>query len=274
MRKISKSNYEIVSVGQNCLPRLYLTRNFLKKTKKMGELSMPFDLATHSLLSVIDFIKTDFKNFFDWLTYMDTIEMSCWINEKYQNRYNHDSDCSKNERSKFITRFEKRINNFRNVIKSDKFVFFVLASYSNKAEEVNRLYSIIKEIRGDKPFKLLVADLELTLDDNVNKEISVHKPKYHFSELPDWKTLGSKSRKRKQVEKDFVSFVKSGISKYFKVQVFKPKLFDYEGKAMYKVRKITQNLFSITNENSHKRITILGVKLKVKKYIKKALLSK
>lgn len=145
------NDYEIISLGQNCLPRLYLTRNSLKKTKRMGELSMPFDLAQHSLLSVIHFIKTDFQDFFDWLTYIETIEISCWINEKYNNQYNHDSDCSKHQRSKFITRFEKRIENFRNVIKADKFIFFVFASYSNNSEEVNRLYSVLKEARGDKP---------------------------------------------------------------------------------------------------------------------------
>lgn len=272
MHKTSTNNYEIVSLGQNCLPRLYCTRNGLKKTKKMGELSMPFDLAQHSLLSVIHFIKTDFKDFFDWLTYMETIEISCWANQKYQNQYNHDSDCSKHERSKFINRFEKRIENFRNVMKSDKFIFFVFASYSNNSEDVNNLYSALKEVRGEKPFKLLVADLELTLDAKVNKEISVYSPNYHFSELPDWKALGNKSKKRRQVERDFVSFVKTEIGNYFKVVIYKPKLFDYEGRVIYKVKRIVQNIFSITNENDNKLITIFGFKFRVKKYIKRTLL--
>lgn len=274
MHKISTNDYEIVSLGQNCLPRLYCTRNGLKKTKKMGELSMPFDLAQHSLLSVIHFVKTDFQDFFDWITYMETIEISCWVNEKYKNKYNHDSDCNKQERNKFITRFEKRIDNFRNVMKTDKFIFFVLASYSNNSEDVNNLYSVLKEVRGAKPFKLLAADLELTLDENVKTEISVYSPKYHFSELPDWKALGNKSKKRKQVEKDFVKFMKQEIGNYFKVKLYKPKLFDYEGKVMYKIRKIIQNIFSVTNENSYKLIIILGLKFRMKKYIKSAFLRK
>lgn len=120
----------------------------------------------------------------------------------------------------------------------------------------------------------MVADLELTLAPNVNKEISIFFPKYHFSELPDWKALGNKSKKRKQVEKDFVKFIKQEIGNYFKVRLYKAKVFDYEGKVMYKVRKIIQNIFSITNENSYKLIIIFGLKFKMKKYLKRAFLRK
>lgn len=269
------SEYEIISLGQNCLPKLYCTRNFLKKTKKMGELTLPFDLAGHSLASIINCIETDFEGFFDGLTYSETETTFYWVNKKYRNQYNHDKDCGKNDLGKFVERYTNRIENFKKLSNDDKFIFYIFASYSSEPSEINRLYGALKKCRQNKPFKLIVADMDLTLDSQLEEGITIFSPKYPFSELKDWNAWENKSDKTEQVETDFTSFVKNEISKKFKVILYKPKLIDYENKFMYQARKIIQSIFSVTNGNGpHKVITILGIRIKVKKYIKQMILKK
>lgn len=267
------NNYEIVSLGQNCLPRLYCTRNFLKKTKKMGELSIPFDLAGHRLKAIIHFLENDFEDYFNDLQYMETMEISCWFNSKFDCQYNHDRDCGKNDYDKFVTRFKSRIENFRKIINSDKFIFFILASFENKTEDINQLYETLKKIRGEKPFKLIVADFTFSLDDNINKEVSIYTSKYQIKELEDWYAWDNKSEKTKQVENNFIDFVKDEIQKFFKVEIYKPNFFDYNNPSMYYLRKFVQNIFSVTNvDEKHKMISIFGIKFKIKKYLKQVLL--
>ena len=63
------ADYTIISLGLNCLPRTLLTRWGLKPSKKLGEPSMPFDLAVFDQLEVTHCIKTEFCDFFKGLKF-------------------------------------------------------------------------------------------------------------------------------------------------------------------------------------------------------------
>lgn len=58
--------YEIISLGQNCLPRTILTRWNIKPSKAQGELSCPFNLVKHELprISYYIILVNNYKLFF------------------------------------------------------------------------------------------------------------------------------------------------------------------------------------------------------------------
>lgn len=141
--KFKRQNFHIVSLGNDCMPRVLTTAIKLKPRKIYGEKTLPFDLCrSFELTKINKLIENDFENYFDNLI----------ICEKF---YPHDYKLSKEQ---FITRYKKRINNFIEIMHSEKMIYFIYADFDNKidADNIIKLYSTLKNKRAHKPFKLII----------------------------------------------------------------------------------------------------------------------
>lgn len=168
MGSIAKK-YEIVSLGQNCLSRTILTRWNIKPSKAEGELSCPFDLVKHELSRINYYIENDFEGYFDDLffilrkrNFLDFRGKGLW-RKNDGTIFFHDKDCRINDRDKLIRRISARIDNFREIIKSDTPILFVLNicdfhKNCNADMEIKNLYNTLKKVRENKYFKLAVFD--------------------------------------------------------------------------------------------------------------------
>ena len=184
---ISAKEYNLISLGCCCMPRYVLTKYGLKKTKEQGELSYPFDLAGTPTSSVIKLLKNNFDDYFDNLVYDRSL--GYWMNTKYNLAFNHDQDCSESEKSKFVERFEKRINNLKLLLKNQNIcIYFVLAWFGNEREQyINNLYKVLSAIRHKKNFRLIVLDVECKLNrKKVNKSIELFQVHHPYINADKW----------------------------------------------------------------------------------------
>ena len=176
-----KKTYEIVSLGVNCMPRTVLTRNGVKPSKLEGELSCPFDLVAHKLPNIIHYLKTDFDDYFDDLyfdirkrNFLDFRKKGFW-KKKDGTVFNHDKDCGINDRDKLIKRFERRIENFYQLLNSNTPILFVLNLQSNP-ECVKELFEILK-VKCKPSFRILIIDFKSLLEETAEEKI-------HLLQLP------------------------------------------------------------------------------------------
>ncbi len=156
--------YRIISLGQSCMPRTLATEYGLKKRRCQGELSMPFDLAWHSSEMVVKSLESDFKNYLNDIDY--SYSRKFFVNRKSKKLnilYNHDKNYFAWDKKKFIKKLRSRIQNFRGALLSDDYLYFILSGYTDNSI-VQRMYSIIKQRRGDKPFKFFVLDYKNKID--------------------------------------------------------------------------------------------------------------
>lgn len=204
-------NYDIISLGKDCAVRRYLTMGGLKKTKAMGELSMVFDLSCHPAKTIIKFLNNNFEGYFDNLEY-DNRRFNCWRNKKFKILYNHDRDCSENDREKIVDRFSKRIENFKQTVKNSPFIFFVIKSYISK-KDLESLYKSLKIKRDGLPFNLLVLDVENKMHYELkNKNIKIFSIKHPFPREKEWwKPEYINSPKSLEFQKEICNFVEKVI---------------------------------------------------------------
>ena len=178
--------YKIVSLGCDCAVRRYLTLGGLKKTKRDGELSMPFDLCYIPMKSLKKILSNNFSDYFNNLYYKDWGKSNFWKNGKYNIRYNHDKDCGKQDYEKFIKRFIARIVNFELTLKHAPFIFFVIKS-SQSYKEQKDLFNILKRKRKNKPFVLIVLDTNCRIKGkDSNNDIKILKLHHPFPKEGDW----------------------------------------------------------------------------------------
>ena len=150
-------SYNIISLGYDCSVRSILTDWGLKPTKAMGELSYPFDLSFSPHQGVLGVLQNGFKDFFDNLSFNH--ETHLWENKQYGFYYNHDMDCTENDREKFVIRFKNRIQNFYKILDSDIPIIFVAYIQKGKTKNIKIIYKIfrlLKEKRKNKKSYLVV----------------------------------------------------------------------------------------------------------------------
>ena len=141
----------IVSLGYDCFPRTLMTRWGIKKTAKMGELSMPFDLSIHPSAAVAYILENDFKPYFDGSIVFDTAK-DFPIHRELGIEFNHDTgkEFAKNNLQDFKTRYEKRVRNFKDMCADKNPVVFVHHVETPDIASVCRIFANLKERRGDK----------------------------------------------------------------------------------------------------------------------------
>lgn len=152
--KFRRQKFHIVSLGNNCLPRVLFTAIKLKPRKIYGEKTCPFDLCiSNDIKSTIELIKNDFKDYFVGLEFTDNE----WVNKKFNYIYIHDRNLNYIQ---FKKRYDKRIINFINLLHSSKKIYFVYSNYNSEKTitqcDIQNLYNILKLKRCEKPFELIL----------------------------------------------------------------------------------------------------------------------
>lgn len=260
--------YEIISLGWNCQPRTYLTKNGLIPDKKHGRLSMVFDLTIHHTKGLIEVLKSNFADYFENIEYgfYKPFGLNYWQNKKYEIVYNHDSAFKEKDFDKLKTRYQPRIDNFKNILNSDNYLFFVHnLDEESGFEEIKNLYETLKNLRGEKPFKLIIwSTFKEITEKNEIKNIAIYTNIHPFKDFADWFKPEYQNKQTKEWEKDLCNFVKDEIEKEnFKIEYFKTS---FQDRIKEKIKPILKNIFTITNdvEMNAKILIILGFKIKLK----------
>ena len=216
-----EKKYEIVSLGCNCLPRTVLTRGGVKPSKKQGELSCPFDLVKHPIDCIIKYLNNDFDGYLDDLffevrkrNFLDFRKKGLW-QKTDGTKFFHDKDCKISDREKLETRIKNRINNFRQIIKSDTPILFVFLVVEN-AEKIEELYKTLKRLCPHKKFSLAVIDLNYVMkscpSDIHLLQLTEPIPKFDRN----WnKNIYRNTKLGKYVEKNICCFVENILKKDF-----------------------------------------------------------
>lgn len=145
-----------ISLGTNCFVRKIFTEYGLKPKKKQGELSCPFDLCYLPVKSVAEILENNFCDFTDNITaYGDENTTLRWFNKKYSIGFNHDTTLTLNE---FKERYQRRIENFRNISQNSDFLTYAMAVYNRNfcPEDLNRIYNALLKFRNRKNFEFIV----------------------------------------------------------------------------------------------------------------------
>ena len=151
-----KNNFEIIPLGQNCLPRSILTRHGLKKKKIFGELTFPFDFAVFETREITFSIKTDFEEFLYNLNYRQ--DKKIWVREPDLIEFVHEKYYGLNDKDKLVQKYLKRIENFNNAIKNPKPILFI--QVLGDCSDIENLYLTLKNARKQNPFRLIVIDTQ------------------------------------------------------------------------------------------------------------------
>ena len=166
LRKKNRDKFKVVSLGWDCMPRTLLTLWMLKPSKGVGEKGMLFDLTANAPHTAAHFLENDFADYFDGEWSYDH-EHKYWLNAEWTDIfYPHDGDCDSTPEGleKLKKRMAGRIENFREAMAFPGPILFVmhkatlyeLRPVDHKAEDIERVCRKIAEIRGDKPFKIVV----------------------------------------------------------------------------------------------------------------------
>ena len=93
------TDFQIISLGKDCIPRTFLTNAGIIQTKSDGRLSMPFDLACHTAQSIAQNINSNFEKYLENIEYKydENLSNKCWINPN-GDFYPHDNDCKTYEK--------------------------------------------------------------------------------------------------------------------------------------------------------------------------------
>jgi len=168
-----------IALGFNCEAANFAVKNNIRLKKSEGYLTCPFDNMFCCYFGIIKCINDNFEGFCDpknlslikidtlkpcrhWNTPLDEL----WIfNKKYNFLFNHESPghanlyvdqkwnggvnhFTDNNYLKFIERYQKRIENFRNYLNSGKFITFVINKFTNDVslldETLKRKYPELK----------------------------------------------------------------------------------------------------------------------------------
>jgi hypothetical protein len=179
-----------ISLGWNCSLAMWAVENGIRKTKDNGYSTCPFDLMGTNFKGLIECLQDDFKDFTnpEYLRVIDTsgivfqqpIYQSgelLLVNTKYNFVFNHESPthgnlylhegwsggtfhfCNDNFKE-FISRYDKRINNFKSYIKSalenDSTIEFIVKTLP---ENTVILENTIQTLYPNLKFNIIFQDI-------------------------------------------------------------------------------------------------------------------
>jgi hypothetical protein len=176
-----------ISLGWDCGPAIYGVEHGLRKRKEEGYKTCPFDKMITNYKGIIQCLKDDFQYFTDpkYLKVMTIkhkydhlicpLDTTIIVNTKYKFILNHESSgygdlwkCEHWEKGQFhfemdnfyefIKRYEKRINNFREYLKGDYFITFILTRDNNTKENSVELDNVIKEKYPNLKYEILLIE--------------------------------------------------------------------------------------------------------------------
>jgi hypothetical protein len=179
----------IISLGSDCLPRVACTNYKMKKSKKEGELSCPFDLSVTSFNDLILAISSDFNGFVskDNLYNKEIGGVEIISNSLYVGtHFNHESpfltkvNFVENEFKLLIERYENRIDNFKKYIEDNNILFVF---HAKDHVDVKMLKDCITVKYPDLKFELVIIQLYECLS-IINTDIpGVHFLKFFLKDI-------------------------------------------------------------------------------------------
>ena len=185
---------EGISLGYNCSSATYGVNNNIRKTKRDGYKTCPFDMIINNYEGMVQCIDDDFKYFCDtdYLELVHIPETSRWMNTngdgdyiiyntKYEFLFNHESPgydnlfiherwtggkphFINNNYAEFILRYERRIQNFRDYLNSGSHITFILTT---KVKDTSSLESVLRKRYPNLQYTLLVLEAEENYHDHM-----------------------------------------------------------------------------------------------------------
>lgn len=129
-----------VSLGNNCLPRTFLTKWGIKPTKAEGEKSMPFDLVWMDARAINYFLLWGDRYLIKNVTFSK--DENVFKREGvFSVLFNHDTDLG-NDLDALKLRYTNRFINFYNIISCNENVLFLQVS-EDATHSINDCYDII-----------------------------------------------------------------------------------------------------------------------------------
>lgn len=172
--KYKNFKHQIISLGNNCMARTITTIYGLKPRKIYGEKTIATDqMFSPGIKELLHLWNTNFEDFFEGLEFSK--ERNSWFLPKYNSYAPHEFQLSKDE---FIKVMKKRIKNFYEVIETDKYAIFL--RFENRDcsyENVVLLNNKIKEVRKNKPYKLVIVNHCNPIENiNIENTIIINQP--------------------------------------------------------------------------------------------------
>jgi hypothetical protein len=153
---------EAISLGWNCQSATFGVDSGLRKTKKNGYKTCPFDEMVTNYKGIIECIKDDFEFFCD-ISYLKLIDMNgdhLIFNTKYNFIFNHESPGHANlyitenwpkginhyimnDYEEFIIRYKRRIQNIKDLLNSNNDITFILQRPNTQLCDINELTEVI-----------------------------------------------------------------------------------------------------------------------------------
>jgi hypothetical protein len=181
-----------ISLGYNCLPAAWGVYSKKRTKKKDGYKTCPFDLMVSSYKGIIKCINEDFKNFTN-ISFL-TVDKNNLIHNTYYNfLFNHESPLKshnlvKSERwkngpnhfiennfSKFILRYNTRIQNFKNYLNKNNVIFSIC--FSDKSQEKRCIENNCKELKDALKLKYPNLKYKIIIIEGKNHCDHLHKVK-------------------------------------------------------------------------------------------------
>lgn len=149
-----KRKYNIISIGQNCFPRVLVTAYELKTTKAHGEKTCVFDLCNfNSIPKINKLIETHFEDFFDDMQWSK--ELNAFESKNSDSFFVHDKIPYK----KFVNRYKNRIKNFYDYTNDKRFAVYILSvAFDTEPDEIIKLRNTLQKLRQNKDFCLFVIN--------------------------------------------------------------------------------------------------------------------
>lgn len=188
------------------MPRTILSRQKVKPTKIMGEITYPFDLAVFGMKEITKSLQTDFNEFFDDLEYTGKY----WIKAPNCIEFSHDKCFGKDDKDKLIALYKKRIQNFWQAMFDETPILFV--QILGEDEDINAQYAQIVRLRYNRPFKIVVIDTQDVLHQIVEfEDIPILKLPYPKPDYKQnwWRKEYYNSKEGKLFEKQIADFCKT-----------------------------------------------------------------
>lgn len=178
-----------ISLGWNCYSAVKAVEMGIRSRKADGYMTCPFDEALTNYPGIIECIRDDFASFFD-LEIFEVSDTNPYCtgdtlirNTKYNFVFNHESPNHANlwqsekwpggrghfvlnSFEKFKERYEKRIQNFRNYLNSEKEITFIITRPN--PIDTAELDKILKEKYPQLSYKIIYLDLERGAEHYIN----------------------------------------------------------------------------------------------------------
>jgi hypothetical protein len=218
---LTQRSFNVVSLGYDCFPRTLLSRWGIKKTARLGELSMPFDLAIHPSGAMAHLLETNFASYFDGSMTFDAAK-DFPIHRELGIEFNHEigKQFSANQMAEVKERYRKRVENFEAIIADDMPAAFVHHAETPDPHSVERIFQNIRDRRSGKnsifillytpPFGQELADFAAIKAMGV----SVITQPYPFKGYVWYRKTHTYSRRGFQFERDLAENLNAALVKF------------------------------------------------------------